>query len=131
MASSINPMPQALVVDDSKAMRGLIRRQLEIAGFAVEEAGDGEEGLHSLAQLPSVSLIVLDWNMPNMDGLEFLRRLRADDLHGAAKVLMVTSESNQDRVQEALALGANEYLMKPITEDMFTEKLNLLESGLY
>ncbi len=122
--------PRAMIVDDARAMRGLLRQCLRKTAYAVTEAGDGEEALRQLREQGGADLILLDWNMPNMDGLTFLKCLRADPAHDRTLVVMVTTESDQERLREALSAGANEYLMKPLTEEMVLEKLRLLMTDL-
>lgn len=111
-----------LIVDDSRIIRKVARRIVEGLGFEVDEAADGSEALvycHSL--LPDV--ILLDWNMPVMDGLTFIRRLR--ELPGGAspKVLFCTIETQPERIAEALAAGADEYVMKPFDGEILQAKL--------
>ena len=113
-----------LIVDDSRIIRKVARRIVEGLGFEVDEAADGSEALAwCSATLPEV--ILLDWNMPVMDGLTFLRRLRALPGGGAPKVLFCTIETRADRIAEALSAGADDYVMKPfdgqILESKFAE----------
>jgi two-component system chemotaxis response regulator CheY len=117
---------RALVVDDSRAMRSIIRRHLTELGIQVEEAGSGSEALHVLGRIAPPDVVLLDWNMPEMNGLECLRRLRADDAGGAIPVMMVTTESEMAQVSLALEAGANEYLMKPFDRQGLLEKLLLI-----
>src|SRR5262245_53367085 len=102
----------ALVIDDSSAVRRLIARFLGTLGFDVREARDGLEGLDALEVSPPPSLVLVDWNMPELDGIGFLRRMRADERYGEVPVVMVTTEFDQSRVREALEAGASEYVMK-------------------
>jgi two-component system, chemotaxis family, chemotaxis protein CheY len=116
---------RALIVDDSRFVRGYLRRFLEGRGVECEEAADGQSGIDSIhAQLP-FDLVLLDWNMPVMDGLDMLKQLRADG-YSATKVLMVTTEAENDFIVRALEAGADEYLMKPFDENALTEKLAML-----
>lgn len=117
---------RALVVDDSRAMRSIIRRHLTDLGVDVEEAGSGAEALAALAQIAPPDVVLLDWNMPEMNGLECLRRLRADPACAGLQVMMVTTESEMAQVSLALDAGANEYLMKPFDRQGLLEKLLLL-----
>jgi two-component system chemotaxis response regulator CheY len=113
-----------LVVDDSRVVRKVARRILEDLGFEVAEAGDGAEGLTwCRAEMPDT--VLLDWNMPVMDGLEFLRRLRAEPGGAAPRVVFCSVESDLDRVREALDAGADEYIMKPFDGDIVASKLAL------
>ena len=113
----------ALVVDDSRAMRSIIGRQLRELGFDVQEACNGREALERLqaGDLPTVALV--DWNMPEMNGFELIQTVRADSRYDALRLMMVTTESEIDSIQRALEAGANEYLMKPFTKQAVQEKL--------
>ncbi|MCU0703307.1 MAG: response regulator [Fimbriiglobus sp.] len=115
----------ALVIDDSRATRAMIGRLLGHLGYPVREAADGREGLARLAERrPRVVLV--DWNMPNMNGLEFIRAVRADPSYRDLPVVMVTTEAEMSQVVRAMAAGANEYVMKPFTADVLFEKLALV-----
>ena len=104
---------RVIVIDDSKDMRVLLIRAATILGYEVREAADGLEALDILAAgyLPDLALV--DWDMPNMNGLEFVARARQDPKLTSMKILFVTAESEQKQVVKALANGADEYLMKP------------------
>jgi two-component system chemotaxis response regulator CheY len=116
---------RALIVDDSRFVRGLLRSLLEEKGIECEEAADGQAGFERLnAGLP-FDLALVDWNMPVMDGLEMLRQLRASGFDGV-KVMMVTTEAENEFIERALDAGADEYLMKPFDEEALTEKLAML-----
>jgi len=117
---------RALVVDDSRAMRSIIRRHLNELGIDVEEAGSGAEALRMLDRIAPPDVVLLDWNMPEMNGLECLRRLRADEAGTRLPIMMVTTESEMNQVSLALEVGANEYLMKPFDRQGLLEKLLLL-----
>ncbi|MBE9607362.1 response regulator [Acetobacteraceae bacterium H6797] len=111
-----------LVVDDSRVVRKAARRILEKHGFTVEEAEDGQQALEACrGRMPQ--LVLLDWNMPVMDGITFLRNARAE--FGAEKplVMLCTTESGFDRIVAALEAGAQEYIMKPFDEAILTGKL--------
>ena len=116
----------ALVVDDSRAMRLVLKKIMNDVGFEVSEAGDGSEALIRLKQLDSVDLMLVDWNMPVMDGLEFVRAVRKDQSYDEVPVMMVTTEDGMDKIVEALEAGANEYVMKPFTSETIIEKLEIL-----
>jgi two-component system chemotaxis response regulator CheY len=116
---------RALIVDDSRFVRGYLRNLLQKKGIECEEAADGQAGLDRLHQGPPFDLALLDWNMPVMDGLETLKRLRAEGFTGL-KVLMVTTEADNDYIVRALNAGADEYLMKPFDNAALEEKLAML-----
>ncbi|GJL53228.1 MAG: chemotaxis protein CheY [Nitrospirales bacterium] len=115
-----------LVIDDSKAMRIILRQILESIGGHVEEAGNGRDGLRTLQSMARVDVVLVDWNMPEMSGLEFLKTMRADSAFPNAPVMMVTTETEVAQMEKALEAGANEYVMKPFTKDVIREKLQLL-----
>ena len=117
---------QALVIDDSKAMRSILRRILLGVGFSVHEASNGREALDRLKELDHVDIALVDWNMPEMDGYEFVRAVRSDAEFNHVWLMMVTTESETTRVVKAMAAGANEYVMKPFTSDIIISKLRLL-----
>lgn len=114
-----------LIVDDSGVMRKLVARALRQAGIAPDkilEAGDGVEGLEVLAD-NSVDLIVSDWNMPNMDGLTFVKELRKTT---QTPVVIITTEGGESKVAEAMANGANGHIKKPFTPEMLKEVIGPL-----
>ena len=118
---------RALVIDDSRAMRSILRRALTDLGFEVEEAGHGEQAIERLLSgdvLPDVCLV--DWNMPVMNGLEFVTAVRRTPQWRQITLMMVTTESEHSQVVRALAAGAHEYVIKPFTSDAIVDKLNLL-----
>lgn len=120
---------RALVVDDSRTMRAIIGRILREIGFEVQEANHGREALEVLRRrhpAQPFSLALIDWNMPEMDGCELVRAVRADRALQGLRLLMVTTETGIAQVAEALAAGADEYAMKPFTKEVILEKLALL-----
>jgi two-component system, chemotaxis family, chemotaxis protein CheY len=117
---------RALVVDDSVPARRHAGRMLADLGFEVFEAGDGGEAFRAMEQLGAVELVLLDWNMPDVDGLWFLRALRKVPAFGEVLVVMATGNTNMASVQEALGEGANEYMMKPFTAPDLQDKLRIL-----
>jgi len=120
-------MKTCLVVDDSGVTRKMARRILEELGFNIIEAEDGEKALEVCRQaLPDV--ILLDWNMPVMDGYEFLGNLRRMPGGDAPKVVFCTTENGIDHISRALHAGANEYIMKPFDKDIVAAKFQ--EVGL-
>ena len=119
-------MKLALVVDDARAMRTILAKFLVELGFEVREAASGLEALVEIRRKPIPDLVLVDWNMPEMDGCEFLRKIRAEEQFADLPVMMVTTESEMDRVSVALDAGANEYLMKPFDKETLLEKLMLI-----
>jgi len=110
-----------LIVDDSRIIRKVARRIVEGLGFEVDEAADGSEALAFCGGvIPEV--ILLDWSMPVMDGMTFLRRLRALPGGMAPKVLFCTIETRAERIAEALSAGADDYVMKPFDGEILTSK---------
>lgn len=117
---------KALVVDDSRSMRAIMGRILNDLHFEVSEAASGQEALDMLRRSPTFDLILLDWNMPHMDGYELLSRIRGELSLESVPVMMVTTESELSQVEVALEGGANEYLMKPFDRQALLQKLLLL-----
>jgi len=118
---------KALVLDDSRAMRSVLTKILGQLGYETVQAAQGREGLAVMEQQGgSVDLVLSDWNMPEMNGLEFLKALRAQARFAAVPVIMVTTETEVDQMLLALSEGANEYIMKPFTAEMVEEKLRVL-----
>ncbi len=116
----------ALVVDDSRAMRSILTRLLGGLGFDVAQAGDGAEALAVLDAGTRPEVILVDWNMPVMDGLSFIKAVRAREDLRDISLMMVTTESEQGQIVRALAAGAHEYVIKPFTDEVIAEKLALL-----
>jgi two-component system chemotaxis response regulator CheY len=119
-------MMRALVIDDSKTMRRIVSRVLVGLGYEVVEAADGQQALDALAAGPLPDLACVDWNMPVMDGLTFVTRVRANPQWRSLTLMMVTTESEHGQIVRALAAGAHEYLIKPFTTEALHEKLDLL-----
>jgi two-component system chemotaxis response regulator CheY len=120
-------MPKALVVDDSRAVRMILAKTLKELGFEVREAANGKEALEVIeAENPAVTLVLTDWNMPEINGLELLKRLRQKPELSSLVVVMVTTETELGHMTAALEAGANEYIMKPFTRDILVEKLELV-----
>jgi two-component system, chemotaxis family, chemotaxis protein CheY len=116
---------QALIIDDSRVLRRLLGDMLRQIGFDVLEAANGSEGLDQLQRgTPDVALV--DWNMPVMNGLQFVQSVRSNSRYQQMPIMMVTSETELDRMQTALEAGANEYVMKPFGKEVIAEKLQLL-----
>jgi len=120
-------MPTCLVVDDSSVVRKIARRILEAMDFQIIEAEDGEQALDACKRaMPGA--VLLDWNMPVMDGYEFLGHLRRMPGGDAPKVVFCTTENGIDHISRALQAGANEYIMKPFDKDIIADKFR--EVGL-
>ena len=119
-------MRHALVIDDSRATRAILRRIVGGLGFVVHEAGDGLAGIEAARRLDELALVLIDWNMPGANGLEVVRALRTHEHPDRPCLVMVTTESETQRVVAALAAGADEYIMKPFTEEVLRDKLALL-----
>lgn len=117
---------QAIVVDDSKAMRAILRNMLEDLGFAVWEAGGGDEALELFRRQGRPDVALVDWNMPGMNGVDLIRRMRAEPAWEGLRILMVSTEVESAQVSDALQAGAQEYLMKPFTAETLQAKLALL-----
>jgi two-component system chemotaxis response regulator CheY len=117
---------KALVIDDSRAMRKILRRVLERMGFEVSEAENGQVALDTIRENGAPDLALVDWNMPVMDGLQFVVNLRAEREYRDVTLMMVTTESEYSQIVRALAAGAHEYLIKPFTADAVEEKLAIL-----
>ena len=117
---------RALVVDDSKSMRMILAKNLREVGVEVVESGHGQEALDRLNEGEPFELMLVDWNMPVMNGYDLVCAVRANPLLAGVRIMMVTTETSMGNVEQALAAGANEYLMKPFTQEVLREKLALL-----
>jgi len=116
---------RALIVDDSSVMRKIVERSLRQAGLdvlVVREAGSGVEGLEVL-RAERVDLILTDINMPLMDGLEFVRQIKAQNLAPGVPVVMITTESSEEHVKQAIQAGARGYIRKPFTAEQVKERV--------
>jgi two-component system chemotaxis response regulator CheY len=121
---------RALIVDDSKAMRTILRKIVADCGFdEVVEAENGVQALVHLRKAGAPDLVLVDWNMPEMTGIEFVTRVRKDDAFDASMLMMVTTETEPARITEALVAGADEYVMKPFTADALREKIDLMRAS--
>lgn len=116
---------KALVVDDSRAVRVILARTVRELGYEVREAGNGVEALAVLESNEPFDLALLDWNMPEMNGLQLLERLRSNRRYDAMHIIMVTTETEMEQMAMALAAGANEYVMKPFTREILIDKLQI------
>jgi two-component system chemotaxis response regulator CheY len=116
-----------MVIDDSKTIRLILSRTLSQLGYDVEQAANGKEGLATLeSQGKGIGLILVDWNMPEMNGLDFVKYVRADRRYDEIKLMMVTTETQVEQMLAALEAGANEYVMKPFTKEVIEDKLRLI-----
>lgn len=115
-------MKSCLVVDDSKVVRSVARKILENLDFLIEEAANGQEALEA-CQRRMPDAILLDWNMPVMSGIDFLRKLRGIEGGDTPVVVFCTTENDMAHIQEALGAGANEYIMKPFDSEIIESKL--------
>ncbi|HEX7716661.1 MAG TPA: response regulator [Marmoricola sp.] len=116
----------ALIIDDSRAMRSILRRIVTDLGFETLEAGHGQEALDHLEAGRVPDLCLIDWNMPVMDGYTFVTRVRENPDWRDITLMMVTTESEHGQIVRALAAGAHEYVIKPFTPDAIVDKLELL-----
>jgi two-component system chemotaxis response regulator CheY len=117
---------RALIVDDSRTMRTILGRIVSGLGFEIAQAGDGVQALAALEAGPLPDLILADWNMPEMNGYELVRAVRARPGYAAIKIVMVTTETETHQIAMAIEAGANEYVMKPFTSDVILDKLRLI-----
>ncbi len=118
-------MKSCLIVDDSKVIRKVARHILETLEFEVEEAGDGQEALTQCeVRMPDV--VLLDWNMPVMSGMEFLKVLRGSVVSAQPKVVFCTTENDMAHIRAAIAAGADEYVMKPFDRETLQAKLQIV-----
>jgi two-component system chemotaxis response regulator CheY len=117
---------RALIVDDSRPIRRIEGEMLKELGFETCDACHGKEALERLQTEPLPDIILVDWNMPEMDGLEFIKTVRLDARYSGTMLLMVTTETETDQMLRALTAGADEYLMKPFTKEGLISKLQLI-----
>lgn len=118
-------MPKVLIIDDSAVMRKIIQRNIQQSGLLVDEfleAGDGREGLEKVTS-NNIDLILCDWNMPNMTGIDFVKAIRVSGQKSNIPIVMVTTEGGEAKIEEAKNSGANGYLTKPFTPDQLKSKL--------
>jgi two-component system chemotaxis response regulator CheY len=119
-------MARAMVVDDSRAMRMILAKILRELNYEVNEAANGLEALAAIqGEWRDIELILVDWNMPEMNGLELVKEIRKDASLASLVIVMVTTETELDQMMLALSAGANEYVMKPFTREILVEKLQL------
>ncbi len=123
---------RALVIDDSRAIRSVLTKMLKELGFEVFEAGQGLDGLDQLRKVGKIDLALVDWNMPEMNGYQFVCAVRSNPAYNNLRLMMVTTESELSQMVSVLNAGADEYVMKPFTREIIFEKLcllNLSDSG--
>lgn len=121
---------RALIVDDSRAMRTILRKIVTECGYdEIDEASHGAEALVMLRKAGPPDLMLVDWNMPSMTGIELVTRVRKDDTFSGSVIMMVTTETEMSRVSEALDAGADEYLMKPFTHETLRERIEMLHDS--
>lgn len=118
-------MTTCLIVDDSKIVRKVVRRIVEVFGFTILEAENGREALDQ-ARATAVDVMILDWNMPVMDGMECMKAIRADTDIAQPKIIFCTTENEFNKIQQAMMNGADEYVMKPFDEAIIAGKLSQL-----
>ena len=120
-------MDTVLIVDDSRAIRRILGTTIRELGFEVAEAANGQEALDRLEDMEQpVRFMLVDWNMPKMNGLDFVLKVRENKRFEESSILMVTTETAVDQMVKALDAGANEYVMKPFTKEIIEDKLRLL-----
>ena len=122
---------KALVVDDSRAMRLMLSRMLQDLGFEVAQDGHGREALTHLQSHEDVDLALVDWNMPEMNGLELVEAVRQDTRFTNLRMMMVTTETEMTQMARALGAGANEYVMKLFCSSELTGRLGRLRGPLH
>jgi len=117
---------RALVIDDSRTMRMIVSKILHEIGFEIVEAKHGLDALEQLQKSGKFDMAMVDWNMPEMNGFDFVVKVRSDHTYDDMRLVMVTTETEMSHVAQALQAGANEYVMKPFTKEIILEKLNVL-----
>jgi two-component system chemotaxis response regulator CheY len=117
---------RVLVIDDSRAMLAILGKIMSEVGFEVITASNGREGLQCLEEQADIDLALVDWNLPEMNGYEFVCTVRSSPAFDHIKLIMVTTETEHENVSRALEAGADEYVMKPFTKATIIEKLELL-----
>lgn len=125
----LGKQPRALIVDDSRVARAMIARALD-GVYEIEQADCAEAGLETLASSEAFAVLIVDWNMPGMSGVEFVRELRQSGKYPELKILMVTTEVEGEALGLALEAGVDEYLMKPFVMESVLEKLAILDLPL-
>lgn len=117
---------KALIVDDSRTMRAVLKRIMEEHSFEIAEAGNGVQALETLSRHGPFKVALVDWNMPDLNGYEFVKQVRSREEFRDLCLIMVTAETEKEHVIQALDAGVNEYVMKPFTPEVIIEKLVML-----
>jgi two-component system chemotaxis response regulator CheY len=117
---------RALIIDDSSTMRMMLAHLLSGHGYQTQEATDGADAMQKLLDSPAPDLVTLDWNMPVMNGEDTLKAIRLNPDYKNTRILVISSETEQERVSQALASGSDEYLMKPFSPEAFQFKIEML-----
>ena len=113
-----------IVADDSRMVRGIVTKVIESLGYEAVPASNGREAINALeVHDQNVGLVLLDWNMPELNGIDVIKKMRTDDRFKNIPVLMVSTESEEDRIQQALNAGAQGYLTKPFTPEKLAEAI--------
>jgi two-component system chemotaxis response regulator CheY len=120
----------AMVIDDSRAMRTIVGRILKEIGFEIVEAANGREALKLLEKIDLPTIAMVDWNMPEMNGLQFVSEVRSRPKYNGMRIIMVTTETDIKRMSEAMVQGVDEYVMKPFTKEIIIQKLEQLAVSL-
>ncbi|MGQ9608251.1 MAG: response regulator [bacterium] len=116
---------KVLIIDDSATMRKIIRSSIDAIGsFEIEEAENCDDGLKKLTGGLTVDLILVDWNMPGMTGIDFVKSIRGNPILAKTPVVMITSNSEKQHVLSAVMAGVNDYIVKPFTPEVFAQKIN-------
>lgn len=120
----IGSIMKALIIDDSATMRKIVRSSLEsIGGFEIEEAENCDEGLKKLLGGLAVNIILVDWNMPGMTGIDFTKSIRGTPALSKIPIVMITSNAEKEHVLSAVMAGVNDYMVKPFTPEIFSQKI--------
>jgi len=121
---------RVLIIDDSRAIRRIIGEMMKSLGYEITEAANGIEALQRLEEFGAPDICFVDWNMPEMNGLEFIKAVREKPEYRDLPLMMITTETEMERMAQAFVAGVNEYIMKPFDKEMIVEKLNILGIGL-
>lgn len=117
---------RALIIDDSKAMRKVLGRTMTSMGFDVDEAMNGEDAIVLLERSSNTGIVLVDWNLPEMSGLDFVKAIRSTEQYDSVRLMMVTSDTDEDQMATAFQAGVDEYVTKPFTADIIRDKVRVL-----